>query len=501
MAQLGDLICSGTSRFLNDIYTKGIKSTNFQYDADTPSVTVGTRSSGTVGSYSFTAGQNNIASNSQSIAVGYGNTSSNSQTFACGNGNTASAAQAFVCGNGNTASGNYSHAEGSGCTASGWYTHAEGQSTTASTDAAHAEGCSTQASGSYSHAEGHSTKALSNYSHAEGYGCEASTGAWYQHAEGQETKAGGNAGHAEGCGTVTAAHYSHAEGLGTYAGSQAQHVFGKYNTKDTSGTYVEIVGNGSADDARSYARRLSWTGNEELAGTLTATDVIKTAKWDGTNTSLATALSNKLSLSGGTITGAITSTQTATQSVMIPATADGGMFGTFDYPYRAFWATRLCASAQSNNRYLKMTGTDITFASTVSGDATNTWDGTNASLKDAITAIYLSTLCYSASISRGSGWTQRSTSTAFPSSTTGTYLFMIKDSNGTIYSRMPIPAADFAGTTSTRPLIVRSNGTSSDANNIMTYWSSTTKFYTYAGSSSMPTGTFTLVIHYTPLNI
>lgn len=408
--QANSIICSGTSRFLNDIYTKGIKSTNFQYDADKPSVTVGTRSSGTVGAYSFTAGQNNIASSSQSIAVGYGNTSSNSQTFACGNGNTASAAQAFVCGNGNTASGNYSHAEGSGCTASGWYTHAEGQSTTASLDAAHAEGCSTQASGSYSHAEGHSTKALSNYSHAEGYGCEASTGAWYQHAEGQETKAGGNAGHAEGCGTVTAAHYSHAEGLGTYAGSQAQHVFGKYNKKDTSGTYVEIVGKGTSDaDAdRANARTLDWNGDEWLLGSLTTTDVIK---------------------------------------------------------------------------------------------GSGTWDGTNTSLKKAITTIYSSTLCYSASISRGSGWTQKSTSTAFPSSTTGTYLFMIKDSNGTIYSRIPVPAADFAGTTSTRPLIVRSNGASSDANNIMAYWSSTTKFYTYAGSSSMPTGTFTLVVHYTPLNI
>lgn len=274
-------------------------------------------------------------------------------------------------------------------------------------------GSNNLASGSYSAAIGYSNESIGDYSFTEGKECKAPSGAWYQHAEGQVCTAKGDAAHAEGCYTTAVGNYSHSSGLQTYASSKSQFVFGEYNEIDGSdnknfrSTYVEIVGNGTADNARSDARRLKWTGDEWLAGALTTTDVIKTAKWDGTN----------------------------------------------------------------------------------------------ASLKDAITAIYSRTLCYSASISRGSGWTQRSTSTAFPSSTTGTYLFMIKDSNGTIYSRIPVPATDFVGTTSTRPLIVRSNGTSSDANNIMAYWSSTTKFYTYAGSSSMPTGTFTLVVHYTPLNI
>lgn len=193
-----ELLLSGSAD--NTEHTETAKKTSSLYfNPNKSALTVGTRASGTVGAYSFTAGQDNVASHSQSIAVGYGN--------------TASADQAFACGNGNTAAGNYSHVEGKGCS---------------TTD-----------------------------------------NAWYQHAEGQGCTAGGDAGHAEGCATVTSAAYAHAEGLGTYAGSQAQHVFGKYNTKDTSGTYVEIVGNGSADDARSYARRLSWTGNEELAGSLT----------------------------------------------------------------------------------------------------------------------------------------------------------------------------------------------------------------------------------------
>jgi len=55
----------------------------------------------------------------------------------------------------------------------------------------------------------------------------------------------------------------------------SQHVFGEYNVLDTSGTstsrgkYVEIVGKGTADNARSNARTLDWSGNEVLAGKLT----------------------------------------------------------------------------------------------------------------------------------------------------------------------------------------------------------------------------------------
>lgn len=57
---------------------------------------------------------------------------------------------------------------------------------------------------------------------------------------------------------------------GTYnkASSENQTVFGKYNVEDTTDTYAEIVGNGTADNARSNARTLDWSGNETLAGNL-----------------------------------------------------------------------------------------------------------------------------------------------------------------------------------------------------------------------------------------
>ena len=121
-------------------------------------------------------------------------------------------------------------------------------------------GTGTSATGDNAVSEGVSTRAQGNYSHAEG----------------ASTTARGDGSHAEGAGTTATGLYSHAEGQNTYAKNMAQHVFGTYNATDTSsnpstekGAYVEIVGNGTSDRARSNARTLDWEGNESLAGSLT----------------------------------------------------------------------------------------------------------------------------------------------------------------------------------------------------------------------------------------
>lgn len=195
-----------------------------------------------------------------------------------------------------------SHAEGYQTSASGLYSHSECDSTTASARAAHAEGERCIASATASHAEGERTTASGQYQHQEGSYTEASEAAQHQeggltiasgacsHAEGNEgTTASGEASHAEGNGTIAQGKYSHtegqitktiglqshAEGGNTVATNAYQHVFGLYNVKDPSsatsiykGDYVEIVGNGTADNARSNARTLDWSGNEWLSGTL-----------------------------------------------------------------------------------------------------------------------------------------------------------------------------------------------------------------------------------------
>lgn len=96
-------------------------------------------------------------------------------------------------------------------------------------------------------------------------------------AEGNScTASGDNGAHAEGYISEASGRNAHSEGRYTIANHRSQHVFGEYNIADTAGTpntargaYVEIVGKGTANDARSNARTLDWNGNETIAGTLT----------------------------------------------------------------------------------------------------------------------------------------------------------------------------------------------------------------------------------------
>ena len=187
----------------------------------------------------------------------------------------------------NTTVGNYSVAEGEDPTASGPASHAEGYSTIASGDSAHAEGYGTLASGDISHVEGGGSIASGDMSHAEGGNTTASGGT--SHAEGVNSTASGDISHAEGSNSTASGDISHAEGYSTIAQRKSQHVFGDFNIADTTGadgtvkgSYIEIVGNGTANNARSNARTLDWQGNEVLAGDLTING----------NQSIGTALSN-----------------------------------------------------------------------------------------------------------------------------------------------------------------------------------------------------------------
>lgn len=157
-----------------------------------------------------------------------------------------------------TASGQAAHAEGVHSLASGIYSHAEGNGTTASGIAAHAEGKSTTAAGQRSHAEGGNTYTNGSDAHAEGY----------------QTRATGSA--------------SHAEGTGTTAAGNNQHVSGTFNVVDNNNDYAVIVGNGTADNARSNILTLDWSGNLE-----TAADVINGngVSLDGINTATTFAVS------------------------------------------------------------------------------------------------------------------------------------------------------------------------------------------------------------------
>ena len=157
--------------------------------------------------------------------------------------------------------GEMSIALGGGVVASAFCSHAEGYGTTASAQGSHAEGASSKASGEFSHAEGASSKASGNYSHAEG-NSTASGGT--SHAEGHGTASGGIS-HAEGNSTASG-NYSHAQNYNTLASSKYQTAIGKYNVDDAADTYALIVGNGTADNARSNAMTVAWNGDLTAAG-------------------------------------------------------------------------------------------------------------------------------------------------------------------------------------------------------------------------------------------
>lgn len=165
--------------------------------------------------------------------------------------------------------GQYAFAEGYGTKASGNFSHTEGSSTIASGGSSHAEGDSTTVSGDYSHVEGFSSTVSGSYSHAEGILTIASGDS--SHAEGAATTASGEASHAEGDGAIASGNGSHAQNTMTIAQRKSQTALGEYNIADTSGTittrgeYAVIVGNGTADNARSNALTVDWSGDVDIA--------------------------------------------------------------------------------------------------------------------------------------------------------------------------------------------------------------------------------------------
>ena len=213
-------------------------------------VTVGSRTSGTVGQYSQVFGIDCVASGLYSHAEG-------SDTTA---GGTASHSEGFE----SSASGNYSHAEGYQTIASGLYSHAEGGKAEATNEYSHAEGHS-YANADFSHAEGNSTT-NGKFSHGEGYGSTATGRA--SHAEGNSI-AFGDYSHAEGVGTEANGVCSHAQNYSTKASSDYQTVIGKLNKVDANNTYAFIIGNGTESGgvvSLSDALRVKWNGDVLIDG-------------------------------------------------------------------------------------------------------------------------------------------------------------------------------------------------------------------------------------------
>ena len=257
-----------------------------------------------------------IASGERSFAHGYCNIASGHESDAKGQQTKATGYCASTKGSGTTASGKISTAEGSGTIASGDESHAQNISTQATGQGSTSTGNGTIASGNNSFTMGYQSQAQGENSLAIGEktvavgknsiaggsnsqagglssialgrGCStgsaASGGAAIGDgnsatgigavALGKGTTAQGPGGFSAGTNTKSVNEASFAQGIGTTAGSQYQFAHGKYNKVDWGKQYAEIVGNGTADNARSNAYTLDWDGNAWYAGMIECAGII-----------------------------------------------------------------------------------------------------------------------------------------------------------------------------------------------------------------------------------
>lgn len=124
------------------------------------------------------------------------------------------------------------------------------------------------AGGFNSQATGATSLALGNQTEATGYASQAF---------GNSTKATAQHAMAYGCMTEAIGQASKASGYCTKAQGCSQEVSGEYNIIDNTATqaskrgkYLQIVGNGTSDTARSNAHTLDWEGNAWFAGKIYA---------------------------------------------------------------------------------------------------------------------------------------------------------------------------------------------------------------------------------------
>jgi hypothetical protein len=258
---------------------KNTYSSAFTWNTFTDGLNIGDPlTTGGNGAYYLAVGVESLANGNYSVAFGSGSLASGIGSFTHGKAITAAGEYSHAEGTNTQSPGNFSHAEGATTTSWGIGSHAEGNNTTANGDYSHTEGQNAITNGAYSHAEGSSTVATGANSHAEGANTLAS--ASFSHAEGRFTVSRGQYSHAEGFYTTASALYSHAEGSGsvalgvashaegqfTIASGSYQHVEGRFNTQGDS-TSLLIIGNGTADGARSDAFKVRMSGSIVLPTT------------------------------------------------------------------------------------------------------------------------------------------------------------------------------------------------------------------------------------------
>jgi hypothetical protein len=225
-----------------------------------------------------------------------------------------------------------------------------------------AEGLNVTASGAFSHAEGGSTQSTNSHCHAEG----------------ASTVASGLGAHSEGIYTVASGSYSHAQNNHTVASKLCQTVLGTYNVEDTAtttthpdgfvdhGAYALIIGNGSAENARSNALTVDWSGNVDAAGRITQAVDSTTATVGAAASSIGT---NSIRRAGNVVTVTLSNIQLASA---IANNSYSGTIATIPSAYRPaanVYGVAFAAGANLGGSYARITTAGVVAIRNQSGSS------------------------------------------------------------------------------------------------------------------------------------
>lgn len=225
-----------------------------------------------IGTWSFASGYDTKATGIYATAMGYYTSATEEGSTAMGIGTTASGIFATAFGSGATASGYVSFASGNATTASGQTATAFGYNTIASGESATAMGFNTVATGWYSTAIGENNRADGNYATVMGSGNDASGLA--STSLGNLTRATAFVSTAMGQATSATGEFSTSMGRGTVSQSLASVAMGNYNDSIISSNQTSwiatdplfLLGNGTANNARSNAFVIYKNGNTDISG-------------------------------------------------------------------------------------------------------------------------------------------------------------------------------------------------------------------------------------------
>jgi len=279
--------------------------------------------------------RHSVASGAKAFAIGNNNTANGTNSFASGEGNTAGAVNSFAIGNQNTVGGSSSFSSGRNNRVLGSNSLASGYNNVASSAAAET------AMFGYKNTVDARDSVVGGSNNTVGNAINVGV-------VGSSNTVSGTASDSfvSGTGNAVSGASSCAEGYGTVANHRSQHAFGEYNSADEStaagtarGNYVEIVGNGTADNARSNARTLDWNGNEWIKGNFK----MGGTSYDDPN---AKELATKEYVDEHAGTGSVTSVNGQTGVVVLTASDVGA--GTYSKPSGGIPKTDLASAVQTS---------------------------------------------------------------------------------------------------------------------------------------------------------